>query len=94
MAGSQRAPHIVLNCANIGCAFGGNQEQHGKNAGKFDWSGVEHAFNFYNQKGYIIHAIIGQRLLHKAGRDRISAQFLGLQIGIWRFAGCQRFRFF
>eukprot|EP00434_Breviolum_minutum_P033610 symbB.v1.2.029741.t2/scaffold3290.1/size59655/4 len=74
MAGSQRAPHIVLNCANIGCAFGGNQEQHGKNSGKFDWSGVEHAFNFYNQKGYIIHAIIGQRLLHKAGRDRISAK--------------------
>ena len=60
--------HIVLNCANIGC-YG-----RASAGSKFSWEGVERAFKFYDDEGYTVHAIIGQRLLHRAGTKALSAK--------------------
>lgn len=66
--------HIVLNCANIGCTYGENvlkRTKPGQN--KFDWKGVEDAYQHYEGAGFTVHAIIGQRLLSQVGgRDKIS----------------------
>lgn len=77
-SGARSSKHVVLNCANIGCDYGENHEKRQEN--KFSWGGVERAFNFYDSQGYIVHAIIGQRLLQKAGR-RASSQPPGLVSG-------------
>ena len=84
---------MVLNCANIGCAFGENflklREKKGRSertegsvegfgfCGKFSWEGVERALKFYDAEGFTVHAIIGQRLLHKAGSGQISSKPFG-----------------
>lgn len=70
---SSQLRHVVLNCANIGCDFGENVEQRGAGS-KFSWEGVERACSFYDKEGFVVHAIIGQRLLHKAGREQVSAK--------------------
>ncbi|CAE7625927.1 unnamed protein product [Symbiodinium sp. CCMP2592] len=66
--------HVVLNCANIGCTYGENvlkRTKPGQN--KFDWKGVEDAYQYYEGAGFTVHAIIGQRLLSQVGgRDKIS----------------------
>ena len=41
---------------------------------RFSWDGVERAFKFYDDEGYTVHAIIGQRLLHRAGSKTLSAK--------------------
>lgn len=70
----------MLNCANIGCDFGENVEQRGAGS-KFSWEGVERACSFYDKEGFVVHAIIGQRLLHKAGREQVSAKLLSRTAG-------------
>ncbi|CAE7440942.1 unnamed protein product [Symbiodinium natans] len=64
--------HVVLNCANIGCTYGENVLKRTKGQNKFDWRGVEDAYNYYEGAGFMVHAIIGQRLLSIVGRDKIS----------------------
>ncbi|CAE7391151.1 unnamed protein product [Symbiodinium sp. CCMP2456] len=73
-SGASGMKHIVLNCANIGCTYGENvlkRTKPGQN--KFDWKGVEDAYQYYEGAGFTVHAIIGQRLLSQVGgRDKIS----------------------
>ena len=68
--------HVVLNCANIGCTYGENVLKRTKGQNKFDWRGVEDAYNYYEGAPFCIHVVA------------LSATSPSLSRGGWSSACC------
>eukprot|EP00933_Yihiella_yeosuensis_P080529 TRINITY_DN93976_c0_g1_i1.p1 TRINITY_DN93976_c0_g1~~TRINITY_DN93976_c0_g1_i1.p1 ORF type:complete len:443 (+),score=82.42 TRINITY_DN93976_c0_g1_i1:59-1387(+) len=69
--------NIVLNVSNIGCRYGDFVEKADNRSydrsNKFNWKGVQSAYDFYASRGFTVHAVIGERCLNRAGGPKSAS---------------------